>query len=65
MLGKIYFTGDDVYDNFLAFAPILSCPNWIAIKKAANWISTGISFKKVKPFDTNLELTMSNLAMEK
>ena len=27
-----------------------------------NWISTGISSEKIKPFGTNLEPTMSNLA---
>ena len=31
-------------------------------KKVTNWISTGISSEKIKPFDTNLEPTMSNLA---
>ena len=31
-------------------------------KKVTNWMSTGISAEKIKPFDTNLEPTMSNLA---
>ena len=31
-------------------------------KKVTNWILTGISSEKVKPFDTNLEATMSNVA---
>ena len=30
-------------------------------KKVTNWISTGILSGKMKSFDTNLELTMSNL----
>ena len=30
-------------------------------KKVANWISTGISSEKIKPFYTNLEPTMSDL----
>ena len=33
--------------------------------KATNWISTGISSEKIKPFDTNLEPTMSNLAIDR
>ena len=59
----MYFTGDDVYHNFLAFAPILSCLILDSNKKALNWISTGISSKKIKPFDASLELTISCLAM--
>ena len=31
-------------------------------KKVNNWISTGISSETVKPFDTGLEPTTSNLA---
>ena len=31
-------------------------------KKVTSWISTGISSEKIKPFDTNLEPTMINLA---
>ena len=31
-------------------------------KKVTNWLSTGIPSKKNKPFDTNLEPTMSTLA---
>ena len=30
--------------------------------EVANWISIGVSSKKSKPFDTNHEPTMSNLA---
>ena len=30
-------------------------------KKVINWVSTGISSEKIKPFDTNLEPTLSNL----
>ena len=39
----MYFSGDDGY--------------WIVRKKVTNWISTGISSEKIKPFDTNLEAT--------
>ena len=31
-------------------------------KKVTNWILTGISSKNIKPFDINLEATISNLA---
>ena len=31
-------------------------------EKVTTWISTGISSEKIKPFHTNLEPTMSNLA---
>ena len=45
-------------DNFAGrLAQILDSNN-----KVTNWMSTGISFEKIKPFDTNLELSMSNLA---
>ena len=27
-------------------------------KKVINWISTGVSPEKIKPFDTNFELTI-------
>ena len=43
----MYFTGDDGYQKFLVFTPV---------------ISTGILLKETKPFDTNLKPTMSNLA---
>ena len=31
-------------------------------KKVTHWLLTEVSFKIIKPFGTNLELTMSNLA---
>ena len=31
-------------------------------KKVTNWISTGMIFEKIKPFDTDLEMAISNLA---
>ena len=31
-------------------------------KSVTNWMSTRISSEKIKPYDTNLEPTMSNLA---
>ena len=63
LLGRMYFTGNNDYQNFLFFAPTLSSLVLNSNKKVTNWTSTGISFKKkIKPFDTNLEPTMSNLA---
>ena len=34
-------------------------------KKVSNWISTEISSKKIKPFDTNLEPTLFSLVNNK
>ena len=62
MLGRIYFAGDDVYQNFLAFAPVLSFLILDSNRKATNWISNWISSEKMKPFDTGLEWAMSHLA---
>ena len=59
LLGRMYFTGDDGCQIFSA--PMLS---WLILdsnKKVTNWISTKISSWKSKPFDINLEPTMSNL----
>ena len=44
------------------FAPMLSSLILDSNKKVTNWILTRISSKKIKPFDTNLELIMSNFA---
>ena len=58
----MYFTGDDDYQNILVFGQMLSSLILDSNKKVTNWISTEISSKKIKPFNTGLELTMSNLA---
>ena len=62
LLRRMYFTGDDVYQNFLVFAPILSSLMLDSNKKVTNWMSTGISSEKINPFNANLKPTMSNLA---
>ena len=62
MLGRIHFIGNAGYQNFLVFAPMLSYLILDSNKKVTDWISTGISSEKIKPFDINLEPTMSNLA---
>ena len=62
----MYFTGNDCYQNFLVFASMLNISKSSLIldsnKKVISWILTGISSEKIKPYDTNLEPTMSNLA---
>ena len=57
----MYFTDDDGYQNFLVFVPMLSSLILDSNKKVTHWISTGISSEKIKPFDTGLAPTMSNL----
>ena len=54
------FAGNDDYQDFQVFVPMLD-----GNKKAINWILTGISSKKIKSFDSNLEPTISNLANSK
>ena len=60
--GRMYFTGNDCYQNFLVFVSVLRYLVLDSNRKVTSWISTGISSKKIKPFDTGLEPTMSNLA---
>ena len=48
----MYFTGNDGYQIFLAFAPILSSLILDNNKKGTYWMSNGISSKEIKPFDT-------------
>ena len=57
----MYFTGDDGYQNFLVFAPMLSSLTLDNNKRVTNWILTGVSPEKIKPFATNPEPTMPNL----
>ena len=47
----------------MVFAPILNSLIFDSNKNVANWILTGISSEKIKPFDTNLDPTMTNLAI--
>ena len=62
LLGRVYFTANDGYLNFLDFAPMLSSLILNRNEKITNWIwiSTGISSEIIKPFDTSLEPTMYN-----
>ena len=57
----MYFTDSDGYQNFLVFAPIFSSLISDSNNKITNWIPTGVSSEKNKPFDTNFGPTMSNL----
>ena len=61
----MYFTGNDGYQNFLVFSPMLISLILDSNKKVTDWISTGISSEKIKPFDTGLESLMSNLANDR
>ena len=62
MLGRIYLTGNNGYQSFLALATMLSSLILDSNRKVTDWILTGISSEKIKPFDNGLEPTMSNLA---
>ena len=58
----MWFTDDDVYQNFLVFTSTLSCLILDSNKKFTNSILNRISSQKNRPFYINLECTMSNLA---
>ena len=58
----MHFTDNDGYQNFLAFATMLSSLILDSNRKVTDWILTGISSEKIKPFDNGLEPTMPNLA---
>ena len=63
LLGRMFFIGDDdCYQYFLVFAPTLSSLILDCNKIVTYWISSRISSEKIKPFDTNPQLTMFNLA---
>ena len=57
----MYFTGDDGYQTFLVFAPMLNSLTLGNNKRVTNWILTGVSPENIKPFVINLEPTMPNL----
>ena len=58
----MYFTGNDSYQSFLVFAPMISYLILHSNIKVINWIQSEISSEKIKPFYTDLEPTMSQLA---
>ena len=49
-----------VIKRFLVFALMLNPLTLNKNKKVTNWISTGVSTEKNKPFDTKLQPTMSS-----
>ena len=61
LLGRMYFTGNEGYQNFLVFVPMVSSLILDSNKKVTDWTLTGISSEGTKPFDTYLQLTMPNL----
>ena len=62
LFGRMFFTGNDDNQSFWVFIPISSSLIMDSNEKVTNCILTGIPSKKIKPFVTNLEATMSNLA---
>ena len=58
----MYSTGNNGYKNFLLFVPMLNSLILDSKKKVTNWMSTRILSQKIKPFNTNLEPTICNLA---
>ena len=61
LLGRMCFTGNNRYQDFLVFTPMLSSLILDSNRKVTNWILTATSSEKIKPFNTGLEM-MSNLA---
>ena len=57
----MYVTSDDGYQNLLVSATVLSFLILDSNTKVNYLISTGILSETSKPFDTNLDPTMSNL----
>ena len=56
------FKGNDGFQNFLVFVPMLSSLVLDSNKNVTSWISTAILSENIKRFYTNLEQIMSNLA---
>ena len=51
LLGRMYFAGDNGYQNFLVFALMLNSLILDNSKIVTNWILTIISSEKIKPFN--------------
>ena len=52
-LDRMHFTGNDGYQNFPVFAPMLNSLILHRNKKTTNWILTGISSENIKAFNNN------------
>ena len=57
----MHFTGNNGYQKFQVFAPLLNSLIFDRNKNVTNWILTGISSERIKPFDTNIEPKISSL----
>ena len=60
----MYITGDDGYQNFSVLAPIRNSLTFDSNKEVIYRISTGILSENIKPFDSNLEPTISVLSQK-
>ena len=61
-LGRMYFAGDDGYQNFLGLTRMLHSPTMDNNKTVTNWILIGKIFQeKSKSLDSSLASIMSNL----
>ena len=61
----MYFTDSDGHQDFLVFAIIVNSLILGGNKKIISRLLTGISYENIRPFDTNFELTMFNLANDR
>ena len=52
----MYLTGDNGYQSFTVFDPIVSSATLDNNKILTSWILTGVSSGKFKPFNSNFEL---------
>ena len=59
LIGRTHFAGNGGFENFLVFAPMLNSLTLDNNKYVPNWISPGVSSKKIKLFDTNLAPNMT------
>ena len=57
----MHFTGNNGYQKFQVFAPLLNSLIFDRNKNVINWMLTGISSERIKPFDTNIEPKISSL----
>ena len=63
LLGRMYFTGSDGYQNLLVFPPMLNLLIMDSNDKITKWIESGISPKNIKPFDPSLAPIISTFGV--
>ena len=61
LLGRMHFTGNNGFQKFQVFAQLLNSLIFDRNKNVINWMLTGISSERIKPFDTNIEPKISSL----